>query len=46
MEYVKIVKDFIILNKVVAEKTLIKNVYVCYTGVTEGTIENLKKKEK
>ena len=38
----KIVKDFIILNQVVAEKTLMKNVHMCYMGVTEGKIENLK----
>ena len=32
----KIVKDFIILNQVVSEKTLIKNGHMCYIGVTEG----------
>ena len=37
------VKDFIILNQVVSEKTLMKNVYMCYIRVTEGKIENLKK---
>ena len=26
------------------EKTLTKNVHMCYIGVTEGRIENLKKK--
>ena len=30
---------FIILNQVVAEKTLIKNVHMCYIEVTEGKIE-------
>ena len=35
----KIVKDFIILNQVVSEKTLMKNVHMCYIGVTEGKIE-------
>ena len=42
----KIVKDFIILNEVVTEKTLIYNVYMCYIGVTEGNIQNLKKEGK
>ena len=40
----KIVKDFIILNQVVSEKTLMKNVQMCYIGVTGGKIENFKKK--
>ena len=35
----KIVKDFIILNQVVSEKTLMKNVHLCYIGVTEGKTE-------
>ena len=34
----KIVKDFIILT----EKTLMKNVHMCYIRVIEGKIENLK----
>ena len=38
----KIVKDFIILN----EKTLMKNVHMCYIRVTKGKIENLKKEGK
>ena len=42
----KIVKDFIILNQVVSEKTLMKHVYMCYIRVTEGKIENLKKEGK
>ena len=42
----KIVKDFIILNQVVSEKTLMKNVHMCYIGVTEGKIENLKNEGK
>ena len=42
----KIVKDFIILNQVVTEKTLMKNVHMCYIRVTEGKIENLKKEGK
>ena len=42
----KIVKGFIILNQVVSEKTLMKNVHMCYIRVTEGKIENLKKKAK
>ena len=41
-----IVKDFIILNQVVSEKTLMKNVHMCYIRLTEGKIENLKKKAK
>ena len=40
------VKDFIILNQVVSEKTSMKNVHMCYIGVTEGKIENLKKDGK
>ena len=31
--------NFIILNQVVAEKTLTKNVHMCYIGVTEGKNE-------
>ena len=42
----KIVKDFIILNQVVSEKTLMKNVHMCYIRVTEGKIESLKKEGK
>ena len=41
----KIVKVFIILNQVVSEKTLMKHVHMCYIRVTEGKIENLKKKK-
>ena len=37
--YLKVyTKNFIILNQVVAEKTLTKNVHMCYLGVTEGKI--------
>ena len=42
----KIIKDFIIPNQAVSEKTLVKNVPMCYIGVTEGKIENLKKEGK
>ena len=42
----QIVKDFIILNQVVSEKTLMKNVHMCYIRVTEGKIENLKKRSQ
>ena len=35
----KIVKDFIILNQVVSEKTLMKNVHMCYIRVTEGKLK-------
>ena len=35
----KIVKNFIILNQVVSEKTLMKDVHMCYIGVTEGKFE-------
>ena len=38
----KISKDFIILNQVVSEKTLMKKVHLCYIRVTEG--KNLIKK--
>ena len=38
----KIVKYFIILNQVVAEKTFIMNTHMFYIGVTEKN-ENLKK---
>ena len=43
---VKIVKEFIILNQVVSEKTMMKNVHIDYIRVTEGKIENLKKEGK
>ena len=33
----KNVNDFIILNQVVSEKTLMKNDHMCYIGETEGT---------
>ena len=33
--YLKVYTNFIILNQVVAEKILTKNVYMCYIGVTE-----------
>ena len=39
-------KDFIILNRVVSEKTLMKNVHMCYIRVTEEKNENLKKEGK
>ena len=39
-------KDFIILNQVVYEKTFMKNLHRCYTGVTGGKIENLKKRRQ
>ena len=45
-EKTKLSKDFIILNQVVSEKTLMKNVHMCYIGVTEGKTENLKKECK
>ena len=35
----KIVKYFIILNQVVSEKTLMKNVHKCYIRVTEGKLK-------
>ena len=37
--YLKVYTKFIILNQVVAEKTLTKNVHMYYIGVTEGKIE-------
>ena len=42
----KIVKAFIILNQVVSEKTLMKNVHMCHIRMTEGKIENLKNEGK
>ena len=36
----KIVKVLIILNKVVSEKILMKNVHMCYIRVTERKFEN------
>ena len=42
----KIVKDFIIINQVAVEKTLMKNVHMCYMREQEGKIENLKKEGK
>ena len=35
----KILKDFIILNQVVCEQTLMKNVHMCYIEATEGKFE-------
>ena len=35
----KIVKDIIILNQKASEKTLMKNVHMCYTRVTEGKMK-------
>ena len=32
-------QNFIIINPIVAEKILTKNVHICYIGVTEGKIE-------
>ena len=34
------------VNQVVAVKTLMKNVHMCYMGVTEGKIKNFKKEGK
>ena len=34
-----------ILNQVVLEKTLMKNVHMCNIRVTEGKVENLKKRQ-
>ena len=42
----KIFKDFIILDQVVSEKTLMKNVHMCCIRVIEGKIKNLKKEGK
>ena len=39
-------KIFIILNQVDAEKTLMKNDHKCYIDVTEGNFENLKKRRQ
>ena len=44
--YLKVYTKLIILKQVDAEKTLTKNVHMRYIGVTEGNIENLKKKAK
>ena len=43
--YLKVYTHFLILNQVVAEKTLMNNVHMCYIHVvvTEGKIENLKR---
>ena len=37
--YLKMYTKFHNLNQIVAEKTLTKNVHMCYIGVTEGKIE-------
>ena len=37
--YLKVYKNFIILNQLVAEKILTENVHMCYIGLTEGKIE-------
>ena len=39
-------KDFIILDQVVSEITLMKNVHMCCIRVIEGKIKNLKKEGK
>ena len=36
--YLKVYTMFIILHQAVVKKTLTKNVYVCYIGVTEGKL--------
>ena len=41
----KIVKDFIILNQVVSEKTLMKNVHMCHIRMTEGKFEKRRQNE-
>ena len=41
----KIVKDFIILNQVVSEKTLMKNVHMCYIRTKIRKFENRKQNE-
>ena len=35
----------IILNQAFSEKTLMKNIPMCYIGVTEGKIEKFEKKK-
>ena len=40
------VKDFMVLSQAVSEKTLMKNVHMCYMRGTERKTENLKKKTK
>ena len=42
----KFAGGIIIVNQVVAEKTLMKNVHMCYVGLTEGKIVILKKEGK
>ena len=37
--YLKVYTKYIILNQVVAEKILTKNVHMCYIGVTKGKFE-------
>ena len=37
--YLKVSQNFIIINQLVAEETLTKNVHMCYIDVTEGKIE-------
>ena len=39
-------KNSIILKQVVAEKTLTKNVHICYIRVREGKIEKMNKEGK
>ena len=44
--YLKVYTKLKILNQVVSEKTLMKNVHMCLIRMTEGKIENLKKEGK
>ena len=39
--YLKGTQNFIILNQVVAEKILTKNIHMCYIGVTEGKLKKM-----
>ena len=41
----KCTQNFIILNQVVVEKTLTKNIHMCNIGVTEGKIKKRRQNE-
>ena len=43
--YLKVYTNFIILNQVVVEKTLTKNIQMCNIGVTEGKIKKRRQNE-
>ena len=45
MPFSRCTQNFIILKQLVAEKTLTKNVNMCYIGVTKGKVEKRRQNE-